>query len=96
MVNTPARRLATAFPSSSSARQSANTTGASGEYVKGRIDLQLAERHRIDPGVLVLDLGEASKGSARALTAAWVRTFGGSFFRANRRPGGMVELEQTQ
>jgi hypothetical protein len=37
------------------------TTGANGEYVKGRVDLCLAERHWIDRAVLVMDLSEASK-----------------------------------
>src|SRR5215467_4689698 len=36
-------------------------TGANGEYVKGRADLRLAERHWIDRTVLVMDLSEASK-----------------------------------
>ena len=37
------------------------TTGANGEYVKGRVDLRLAERHWIERAVLVMDLSEASK-----------------------------------
>ena len=43
------------------ALKATNTTGASGEYVKGRIDLRLAERHWIDRAVLIMDLTEASK-----------------------------------
>jgi hypothetical protein len=43
------------------ALRATNTVGASGEYVKGRIDLRLAERHWIDRAVLIMDLSEASK-----------------------------------
>jgi len=43
------------------ALKATNTTGANGEYVKGRVDLRLAERHWIDRGVLVMDLSEVSK-----------------------------------
>jgi len=37
------------------------TTGATGEYVKGRVDLRLAERHWIERTVLVVNMSEASK-----------------------------------
>jgi hypothetical protein len=37
------------------------TTGANGEYVKGRVDLILDKRHWIDREVLVMDLSESSK-----------------------------------
>jgi hypothetical protein len=43
------------------ALRATNTVGASGEYIKGRVDLRLAERHWIDRAVLVMDLSEASK-----------------------------------
>jgi predicted aspartyl protease len=37
------------------------TTGANGEYVKGRVDLHLDKRHWIARSILVMDLSEASK-----------------------------------
>jgi Aspartyl protease len=43
------------------ALKATKTTGANGEYIKGRVDLRLAERHWIDRTVLVMDLSEASK-----------------------------------
>jgi len=43
------------------ALKATKTTGANGQYVKGRVDLHLAERHWIDRTVLVMDLSEANK-----------------------------------
>jgi len=37
------------------------TTGATGEYVKGRVDLRMEKRHWIERDVLIMDLSEASK-----------------------------------
>jgi len=37
------------------------TTGANGDYGKGRVDLRLAEQHWIERTVLIMDLSQASK-----------------------------------
>ena len=38
-----------------------NTSGSSGEYMKGRVDLRLEKRHWIEREVLIMDLSEAGK-----------------------------------
>jgi len=55
-----------------------STTGSSGEYVKGRVDLRLAERHWISRAVLVMDLSEASKGLGMKIDGFVGETFCGN------------------
>jgi len=43
------------------ALKATKTTEANGEYVKGRVDLRLSNRHWIDRAILIMDLSAASK-----------------------------------